>query len=71
MKSELLTLNWRDLLNGLIVSILTTVLPVLSDMVNLWEFNWQTIAKVSISAFIGYILKNLLTDEDGKFAGKI
>lgn len=71
MKSELLTLNWRDLLNGLIVSVLTTVLPVLSDMVNLWEFNWQTIAKLSISAFIGYILKNLLTDEDGKFAGKI
>jgi hypothetical protein len=56
-------LNLADFAKGAIVSVLSTVLPIILDTLKAGSltFNWKTIATVAIAAFIGYILKQLGT----------
>ena len=73
--SKLFSLNQGDLLRGIVVAVLSGVLTLLLELLknkglvlNLEDLS--TIINVAISSGLGYILKNLLTDEEGKLGGK-
>jgi len=72
--STIFKLDWRDLLKGLLVAILSAVMSaVLSIIQNGGTFTADSlpmIATVALSAGLGYLLKNLATDENGKVLGK-
>ena len=70
MKSSFLTLNWKDLLKGailaFIVAFLTGALQLFQGQIE-WTFVfWQPTIYAGITALIGYLLKNLLTNSDDK-----
>lgn len=69
-------LGWSDLAKGLIVAILTGVLTygqqaVANATLDFAALNWSTIGGVAAAGAVGYLLKNLLSDNDGKFVGRV
>ena len=73
--SGYLKLNSRDILHGLIVAVLTSVLPIVQNLVangtDLLSYDWAQVGKIAVSAGIGYLLKKLFSDESGKVFGAI
>jgi len=63
MKSKIFTLDWRDLLNGLIIAILTAILTGIIDILgNGAVFDWIHIKPVliaGISAACAYLEKTV------------
>ncbi len=70
--SNLFTLNWKDFLKGLLMAVLAPVIAIIYQSVELGSltFDWSTILKASLLAGLAYIMKNFLTDSNGKFFGK-
>jgi hypothetical protein len=66
MKSKIFTLDWRDLLNGLIIAVLTVLLTGIIDILgNGAVFDWIHIKPVliaGISAACAYLLKSISTN---------
>ena len=66
MKSKLFTLDWRDLLNGILVAVLTALLTGVIDILgNGAVFDWIHIKPVLIaglSADCAYLLKSQSTN---------
>ncbi len=66
MKSKIFILDWRDLVNGLFVAILTAILTGIIDILgNGVVFDWIHIKPVliaGISAACAYLLKSLSTN---------
>ena len=73
--SAFLRLSSRDFQKGLIVAVLTAVFPVLNEALqngaDLFSYDWTFIGKLAISAAVGYLLKNFLSDKDGKVLGRV
>lgn len=72
----LLQLSKNDFIKGLVLAIIVAVLTWLmqvvgSDTFQFSSVDWSQIAKVAVTSGIGYILKNLLTTNDGKVLGAI
>lgn len=67
--SKLFRLSWKDLLRGLIVTVLAAALGAIMEALRAGVIDWRNVAIMALSAAIGYILKNLLTDESGKILG--
>ena len=61
--SSFLTLNWQDLIKGLVIAILTPVLIIVQQSVDAGSltFNWKSIAMAAIAGGCAYLLKNLFT----------
>jgi len=74
MKSELFKLVKSDFLKGLamvvVVSILTVIYTALPK-VGLAGIDWGMVLQTGLTAGIGYIIKQLGTDENDKLGGKI
>ena len=71
MQSLFLKLNAKDFLKGLLVAVLASILPIIGNALNSnMEMDWNTIAKIAMSSMLGYLVKNYLTDENGKVLGK-
>lgn len=71
MRSELLKLNYRDLLKGFILAIITAITTYLYEVIkngDLTTFRWETILTTAVIAAVGYLTKNLLTNSDGEIA---
>jgi len=66
MKSKLFTLDWRDLINGLIIAFLAALIDgVLKILNNGAIFDWphlQPVLIAGISAALAYLLKSLSTN---------
>lgn len=80
MFSEMFTLNSGDIARGAVTatfagSFIVMAGVVLSSGFDLFTADWVSIGKMSANAgfasFVGYIMKNLFTDENGKMFGKI
>jgi hypothetical protein len=80
MTSGFLKLNSRDFVKGLatavIAGVFIAVVGVFSQPnFDLFTVDWVAVghlaANAAVSAFIGYIGKNLLSDSDGKFLGRV
>lgn len=71
--SDIGKLNWKDFGKGLVVTVLSAVITYLYQVVQSGSFvvDWQVIGQVALSSGLGYILKNLLSDTEGKVLGKI
>lgn len=80
MNSALLRLNGRDVLKGGVSAVFAAVFIALYNVVStpdfdLFSVDWVRVLKLAtnaaVSAFIGYLGKNLLTDSQGLVLGKI
>lgn len=74
--SKFLSLNRRDLVNGLVMAVGSAVFAYLAQLLNAPGFDyasiqWDLVLKVGVSAGIMYIGKNLFTTSDGKVFGFI
>lgn len=70
--SDVMNLNWKDLLKGLLVAIFTAVLTTVYEMLEKQEvIEFKQIAIVGLLAMLGYLIKQLGTDTNNKFLGKI
>jgi len=71
MRSKLLNLDLRDLGIGLLMTVGAGVLTALLEVLkNGSAIDWGQILTVALIAGITYILKQLGTNEDNKFAGR-
>lgn len=76
MNSGILKLDWKDLAKGFVVAIIVVVLGALQQAVTAHGFDfasydWGAILNVAWQAAGAYLMKNLLSDEQGKVFGKI
>ena len=70
MNSAFLRLNLSDFEKGLILAIIVAVLTYLQQAIGEGGFsgiNWQIVINTAVLAGIGYLLKNLSTNSEGKF----
>lgn len=75
MNSSLFRLNVRDFGKGAVLAVLASVLtPILAaaqtgDFNALISLDWGAIAKTALTVFIAYVLKNFLSDAEGRLGG--
>ena len=74
--STLFRLDWRDLVKGLFVTIMSAFLTTLAALIQNQGFtlshdNAAFIMASGVTAGISYLVKQLATDEQGKLGGKI
>ena len=70
--SKFLTLDVRDIIKGLSISIISAVLTVILDILQKGSvIDWKAVGIIALTTGISYLLKNVLSDENGKIAGKI
>lgn len=74
------TLGWNDVTKGLITAVLVGAFLPLSAAIqtpnfNIATANWHQVLVLAVNGaivgFVGYLAKNLLTDSNGKFLGRI
>jgi hypothetical protein len=72
MKSSIFTLNKIDFVKGLVIAVLTSVITIIYNTVQLGSltFDWKTIFTAAASSALAYILKNLLTNSNDQFLTK-
>ncbi len=74
--STLFSLNTQDFAKGLVVVIITAILGILQQMLvshglDFASYNWGQIGQIALTAGIGYLTKNLISDSNGKVLGTI
>ena len=67
--TKLFQLGWEDLIKGLIIAILSSVLTVVITQLQNGMVDWNQVGTIALVASLSYILKQLGTDEDGKLIG--
>jgi len=69
MKSPFLNLDTKDFLKGLLLVVLTSVITIIQESLNQGSlsFDWKAIGTTALTAGLAYMLKNLLSNSDGKF----
>lgn len=72
MKSVFLSLNTSDFVKGLLLTVITAVISIIYSVVQAGSltFDWKAIGTAALSAGIGYIIKNLLTNSSDTFLSK-
>ncbi len=70
--SPFFSLNTRDYLRGLIVSVFTAVVTIMYQSVQAgnFVFDIKAIAQTALAAALGYIVKNLVTNSRDEFMKK-
>jgi hypothetical protein len=74
MNSPTFKLDAKDFLRRLIVAVISPVAVELLNLINMPGFTFAALdrsilIKIAVGAFLGYIMKNFLSDKDGKFLG--
>jgi large-conductance mechanosensitive channel len=61
--SKQFTINFRDVLKGLIMAVILPVVNVIYQSIEAgsFEFDWKRIGLLAAGGFIAYIIKNFLT----------
>jgi hypothetical protein len=74
MKSKLGTLDWRDILNGLLIAFLAAMIDGIIKMLGSGAvFDWPHLKPVliaGISAALSYLLKSLMTNSRNQLLRK-
>lgn len=67
-----MNLNVNDLIKGLAVAVITSVLTIVYNTLQTGSlaFDWQAIATAALTSAIAYLMKNLLTNSEGKMLKK-
>jgi hypothetical protein len=74
--SKIFRLNLRDIALGFFLSVLTAALIYLQAALQAPNFswnaiNWLVLSQLSASAGIAYLLKNFLSDNEGRLLGSM
>lgn len=78
--SKLFNLNWGDIGKGIVMAVIGgAVLPILAVLqtpdFSFATANWGVILTLAengaAAAFASYLMKNLFSDKEGKFLGKV
>ncbi len=70
--TKMFSLNFRDVAKGLIVAVFSGVLIAAYDMVTKTSaVDWHQLAVVAVGAGLGYLVKNFISDGNGKVAGVV
>ena len=66
--TNLWTIKMTDWQRGLVVAILTTPFTIIYDSVSTGAltFDWRKVVAAAIAGGLGYLLKNLVTGQNGK-----
>lgn len=61
--SKQFTLNWSDIVRGLVVAVITPIITILTSSLNAGSltFDWKAIGFTALAAAGAYLTKNLLT----------
>jgi len=72
MKSGFAKLNIEDFFKGMIVAVLSALVTFLYNTMESGEvvLNWKMIGTTSLTAALAYIIKNYLSNDEGKFLKK-
>jgi uncharacterized MnhB-related membrane protein len=72
MKSAFLSLNTKDFLKGLVVSVLTSVLTIVYTSLQSGSLTieWKAVGTAAITAALAYITKNYLTNSEDQIHKK-
>lgn len=72
MKSAFLSLNTKDFLKGLVVSVLTSVLAIVYTSLQAGSFtiDWKAVGTAALTAALAYITKNYLTNSQDELLKK-
>lgn len=62
-QSPLFTLNWSDVLKGLLMAVLTPALFLIQQAIEngQFTFNWKQIGTAALAGGLAYIVKNFFT----------
>ena len=75
MNSTFLTLNWKDVLKGFLVAVITALLTASYNAINAggvnltWDF-WKPTLLAALGGGIAYLIKNVLTNSNGEILKK-
>lgn len=70
--SGFLKLQWQDFAKGLIIAVLGAVIAIVQTSIEAGNlhFDWAAMGKTALLTGIAYIVKNLFTNNEGKFMTK-
>ena len=76
MNSQFLRLNWKNIVNGLVVAVGGAVVGTIGNTIStggfdIFTYDWSGIGKIAITAGLAYLIKKFFSTEDGKTFGKI
>jgi len=74
--SKIWKLGQNDFVKGLVLAVIVAILTTLLQLINknglaITVAEWQLVATAAITSGLGYLLKNLATDENNKLGGKL
>ena len=72
MNSTFLSLNLLDFAKGLFIAVLTSIITLLYTSIEsgALTFDWKLIGTTALTSALAYIMKNLLTNSQGKILSK-
>jgi len=65
-RSKFLRLGKRDLINGLLIAVLSSVIVTLQQQLTTGTYSLKEIGIVALSAALAYLSKNLFENEKGE-----
>lgn len=76
MNSQLFKIDWKDVVKGIVLAMLTAVVAWIVQALgtpgfSLSQVDWNEIGKIALTSGLGYILKNYLSDDNGRVLGQI
>lgn len=70
MKSKILSLKYRDLFKGFVVSMITVLITSLYNIIKEGNFpnlsDWKMIGATALTAGLSYLIKNFCTNSEGE-----
>lgn len=63
--SKTYSIDWKDILNGAITAVLGSVLVLAYQMLQTGNYDLKQLGFAALSAFVGYLAKRFVSDENG------
>lgn len=67
--SNLFKINWSDFWRGLLLAVIVAILGFLSEFFKVPVLDSTGVLGATIIAFVSYLLKNFITDKNGRLLG--
>ena len=72
-RSKFLNLNWRDLLKGLLMAVLSAVVTLIYELVQAGPITFDKallgkVGLIALSTALAYLMKNLFENTEGELA---
>lgn len=70
--SDYLKINLFDLTKGLVVASFTAIVVLISDTISAgtWTVNWTNVWQTAVAAAVAYLMKQLVTNNQGELLQK-